>query len=287
VLKQRVITAVFLLLALIAVITLLSSFYFSIVIALITLLAAWEWGALLGLQAGAAKLNYLLSIAAMLIGCFLILGITPDAQSIAHMRAGMILFLGLLFWLASLSPLAAYPDNSSRWNDASKMALMGVLALVPAFVGVVTLKYLMPSGYLVLALVILVAAVDVGAYFAGVNFGSKKLAAKLSPNKTWEGVWGGMTLCFLISIAFVFLLHRYITPLALTEIIILLTLSIGITFFGIVGDLIESMLKRNRGVKDSGALLPGHGGILDRVDGLIAVTPLFALVMMLVLSSDS
>lgn len=286
-LKQRVITAVLLLLALIAVITLLSSFYFSVVIALITLLAAWEWGALVGLQAGVAKLNYLLSIAAMLTGCFLILGITPDAQSIACMRAGMILFLGLLFWLASLSLLAGYPDNSSRWDDDSKIALMGVLALVPAFVGVVTLKYLMPSGYLVLALVILVAAVDIGAYFSGVNFGSKKLAAKLSPNKTWEGVWGGMTLCFLVAISFVFLLHRYRAPMDPTEIIILLTLSFGITFFGIVGDLMESMLKRNRGVKDSGALLPGHGGILDRVDGLIAAIPLFALVMMLVLGNDS
>lgn len=286
-LKQRVITAVLLLLALIAATTQLNSFNFSLFIAIIILAAAWEWAGLISTNADAPKLPYVASVAAMLLGCCFLFGITPDATTIDSLRVSLVLLLGLLFWLLSLFLLAGYPDNSDLWNNESKIALMGLLVLLPTFAGIVTLKYLMPSGYLVLALIILVAAVDVGAYFVGVNFGSRKLAAQLSPKKSWEGVWGGMTVCLLVAGAFIWCLHRYLMPLSGIQIAALLLLSVGVTFFSVVGDLIESMLKRNCGVKDSGAVLPGHGGILDRVDGLVAATPLFVLVMTLVLGAES
>ena len=286
VLKQRVITAVILLVALIAATTQLTSFYFSLFTAGVVLVAAWEWAGLISSDKNIAKFPYLASIAAMLVGSFFLLGISPDAQNIDAFRASFILFLGLLFWLISLFFLAGYPENSSLWNDESKIALMGVLVLMPTFAGVVVLKYILPSGYLVLALVILVAAVDVGAYFVGVNFGSRKLAAKLSPKKSWEGVWGGAFVCLLVAALFIWILHLNLQPLSLMQIAALLALSVGITFFSVVGDLIESMLKRNCGVKDSGTMLPGHGGVLDRVDGLVAATPLFVLTVMLVLDSE-
>ena len=286
VLKQRVITAVLLLVALVAATTQLSSFYFAFFVAAVILIAAWEWAGLISPDKEIAKLPYLVSIAAMLLGCFFLLGIFPDAQSVDSFRASLVLLLGLLFWFISLFLLAGYPDNSNLWNDESKIALMGVLVLIPTFVGVVVLKYLLPSGYLVLALVILVAAVDIGAYFVGVNFGSRKLAAKLSPKKSWEGVWGGAVACLLVAALFIWLMHNNLNPLSSMQISALLALSVAVTFFSVVGDLIESMLKRNCGVKDSGTMLPGHGGVLDRVDGLVAATPLFVLTMMVVLDSE-
>ena len=286
VLKQRVITAVLLLVALIAATTQLSSFYFSLFVAGVILIAAWEWAGLVSPDKKIAKLSYLVSIAAMLVGVFFLLGISGDAKSIDGFRAGLVLILGLLFWLISLFFLSGYPENSSLWNDESKIAIMGVLVLMPAFVGIVCLKYLVPSGYLVLALVILVAAVDVGAYVIGVNFGSRKLAAKLSPKKSWEGVWGGTVVCLLVTALFTWLMHNNLQVLSLMQITALLTLSVGVTFFSVVGDLIESMLKRNCGIKDTGTMLPGHGGVLDRVDGLVAATPLFVLTMMLVFDSE-
>ncbi len=286
-LKQRIITAVLLLLVLAGATTQLPPFYFSLFIAAIILVAAWEWTGLLSPDNKIAKLPYLASIAVMLFGCFLLLGIAPDAQSIDSFRATLILMLGLLFWLISLFLLAGYPDNTRLWNDASKIALIGMLVLIPTFVGIAVLKYLMPSGYLVLALVILVAAVDIGAYFVGVNFGSRKLAPNLSPKKSWEGVWGGMIVCLLVATLFIWLMHRYLQVLSVSQIAALLALSIGIAFFSIVGDLIESMLKRNCGIKDSGTLLPGHGGVLDRVDGLVAATPLFVITMLLILGTET
>ena len=286
VLKQRVITAVLLLVALIAATTLLSSFYFSLFVAGVILVAAWEWAGLVSPDREIAKLPYLVSITVILVGSFFLLGISPNVQSIDGFRASLVLMLGLLFWLISLFLLSGYPENSKLWNDESKIALMGVLVLIPAFVGIVVLKYLLPSGYLVLALVILVAAVDVGAYFVGVNFGSRKLAAKLSPKKSWEGVWGGTVVCLLVAALFTWLMHNNLQVLSLMQITALLTLSVGVTFFSVVGDLIESMLKRNCGIKDTGTMLPGHGGVLDRVDGLVAATPLFVLTMMLVFDSE-
>lgn len=286
VLKQRVITAVLLLLALVAATTQLPPFYFSLFIAAVILVAAWEWAGLIGSDRQIAKSPYIVSIATMLLGSFFLLGISPEAQYVDSFRAALVLTLGLLFWLISLFLLAGYPANSKLWNDESKIALMGVLVLIPAFAGIIVLKYLLPSGYLVLALVILVAAVDVGAYFVGVNFGSRKLAPNLSPKKSWEGVWGGMFVCLIVASVFIWLMHNYLLQLSLLQVIALLALSVGITFFSVVGDLIESMLKRNCGIKDSGAVLPGHGGVLDRVDGLVAAIPLFVLAMMLVFGGE-
>jgi len=282
VLKQRVITAVILLVGLIAATTQLPSFYFSLFIAAVILLAAWEWAGFVISDKKISKIPYFASIGAMLVGSFFFLGISPYEQKIDDFRASLVLILGLIFWLISLIFLAGYPGNSRLWNDETKIALMGVLVLIPTFAGIVFLKYFLPSGYLVLALVILVAAVDVGAYFVGINFGSRKLAANLSPKKSWEGVWGGALVCLLVASLFIWLMHRNLQPLSSMQVAALLVLSMGVTFFSIVGDLIESMLKRNCGIKDSGKMLPGHGGVLDRVDGLVAATPLFALTMMLI-----
>lgn len=284
VLKQRIITAVLLLLSLIAVTTMLSSFYFAILISLLLLLATWEWAGFIGLSQRSSKQAYVLTIAVMLFGLFFLLGIFPAAEKIDNFRVAVILGLGLLYWLLSLFLLSAYPKNRQQWNDESKIACMGVFSLIPAWTGLVSLKYFLPSGYLVLALVVLVAAVDVGAYFAGVNFGSRKLAPNLSPKKSWEGVWGGLLVCLLVSGVLSWSLHTYWFKLSTLQVLLLLALSLVLTFLTVVGDLVESMLKRNRGIKDSGILLPGHGGLLDRIDGLIAATPAFALVMMMVLN---
>lgn len=283
-LRQRIITAILLLIALIAATTQLSSFYFSVLMAVLVFIASWEWAGFIGLMQAKSRLSYMTTIALMLLGLFLMLGISPAAEEVDGLRASIILGLGLLFWLLSPFILIGYPQNRQLWNDASKIASMGIFTLIPVWTGVVSLKYMLPSGYLVLALVVLVAAVDIGAYFAGVNFGSRKLAPNLSPKKSWEGVWGGLTVCAIVGAVLSWLTHTYWFALSTLQVVLLLALSVMMTFLAVVGDLVESMLKRNQGLKDSGTLLPGHGGLLDRVDGLMAATPAFALAMMVILS---
>ena len=282
-LKQRIITAVILLLGLILATTLLSSFNFAILIALLVLLGSWEWGGFIGLTDNKSRLAYSATLAVMLVGLFFLLKVTPAAHSIDSLRASLILGLGLLFWLMVSLMLKDYPHNAELWNDKSKIAIMGLLTLLPTWVGIVQLKYLFEQGYLVFALVIMVAAVDIGAYFAGTLFGHTKLAPRLSPNKSWEGVGGGLSLSLLLGLLLIWALHTYLLKLDPLQIGLLILLSLAVIFFDVIGDLVESMLKRNRNIKDSGALLPGHGGILDRVDGLVAVIPSFVLTLQLVL----
>ncbi len=283
-LMQRVITALLLLFAFVAATVFLSAFQFSILLALLVLVAAWEWAGFTGLIGAANKLPYLATLAAMEVGIFFLLGISQDALVLDELRVSMVLFLGLIFWVFSLLMLFGFPDNKSQWNDESKIALMGVFAILPTWVGLITLKYLDPTGHYLLSLVILVAAVDVGAYFVGVNFGKKKLAPNLSPKKSWEGVWGGLVVCMLVGVVFIWGLHNFVQPLEFLQIALLVLLTVLVCFFSVVGDLVESMLKRNKGIKDSGAILPGHGGVLDRIDGLMAATPVFVLTLMIVLS---
>ena len=119
--------------------------------------------------------------------------------------------------------------------------------------------------------------------FTGKLFGKRKLAPALSPNKTWEGVWGGVALNLIVSLAFALLLDKYVQAFAAIDYAIFAALALIVAFFSVVGDLAESMLKRNRELKDSGSILPGHGGLLDRIDGLMAATPICVDVLILLL----
>ena len=286
-LKQRIITAVILLLCLFTATTLFPPFWFALFIAAVVLVASWEWGALIGLTDSKSRQAYLATMILMLIGALLLLGLEPGTDRIDLFRALMVLSLGLVWWLIAWLMLFGYPDNAKQWNDKSKIGLMGLLALIPTWVGIVVLKYLLPSGFLVLGLVIMVAAVDVGAYFAGRAFGFRPLAPSLSPKKTWEGVWGGLATCCVVGALFVWGMHSYLFELNIWQIIVLLFSSLVITVFAVVGDLVESMLKRNSNLKDSGHILPGHGGILDRVDAILAVTPASVIILLLALQGGS
>jgi phosphatidate cytidylyltransferase len=278
-LKQRIATAIVLLIGLVAASTLLSPFLFSLFTALVVLLAAWEWGGFIGLENRTTKVAYIISILLLIGGCFFLLELGPATETLRQDHALTLSFLGLLYWLLASFVVLDYPARNDHWNKESRIATMGIFSLLPTWVGITQLKYLEPNGMLVLMLIILVAAVDVGAFFTGMNFGKTKLAPELSPNKTWEGVWGGFALCLLVSLGFGVLLNRTLFSVGQFEMVVLIVIGLLVTFFSVTGDLVESMLKRNRKIKDSGKILPGHGGVLDRIDGLIAATPVFVIGM--------
>jgi phosphatidate cytidylyltransferase len=282
-LMQRIITAVILLIVLALACVFTSPFLFSLLIGAVVLVAAWEWVALIGLETRGSKLGYLASLAVLLMATAIFLGVNPDNRGLYVDRTVVVSTLGLIFWVCVAFLVIDYPARKALWNKESKIAIMGVFALIPTWAGVVQLKYFEPSGVLVLGLVILVAAVDVGAYFCGRSLGKTKLAVELSPNKTWEGVWGGVALSLFVMLLFGFILDTYFYTLDIIQFVTLTVTSLVLTFFSVTGDLLESMLKRNQKLKDSGKILPGHGGILDRVDGLIAATPIFLLAMTYVL----
>ncbi len=286
-LKQRVITALALIFVFGAVTILLPPFWFSLLICAIILCAGWEWTRFAGLRGTVVRLGFLSPLAAAAGWLFALLGIAPSAESPHLGWTAWILAAALPFWLAVLLVLVGYPDNRDRWRGGYVVGAIGLLALLPSLVGVVYLKYLAPAGYLVLALVVLVAAVDIGAYFAGRRFGRRQLAPAISPKKTWEGVWGGGALCAALAAAMIALLHYGPHPLSGTEVVLLAALALVTAALCVIGDLLESMLKRNCDAKDSGSMLPGHGGLLDRVDGLLAATPAFALGMMWLLQGGA
>jgi phosphatidate cytidylyltransferase len=282
-LRQRVVTALILLVALIALTLLTTPLTFAAAVAVIVVLAAWEWSALARIGGVTSRLLYTLTVFISLLGAAALCGFWSGAGAFVFFRVVLILCAGVLWWCVAAFLLTGYPGNSVRWNHRATIGLMGLLALVPTWTGLVALKVILPSGYLVLGVVIAVAAVDVGAYFAGRFLGNRPLAPSLSPKKTWEGVWGGFVTCCAVSAVLVWGAQRYLLELSLVQISVLLLSCITTTLFAVVGDLVESMLKRNSDLKDSGSILPGHGGVLDRVDGLLAVAPMSVLVLMLAL----
>ena len=280
-LRQRVVTAIILLVAIIALTLLTTPLAFAAAVAVIVLLAAWEWGGFAQFGGVGSRLLYTLTVLVSLLGAAALCGFWSSAGPFAFFRVILILCCGVLWWCIAACLLAGYPGNSAHWGHRSVIGLMGLLALVPAWTGLVALKVILPSGYLVLGVVIAVAAVDVGAYFAGKFLGNRPLAPSLSPKKTWEGVWGGFATCCAVSAVLVWAAQRYLLELSSAQISVLLLSCITTTLFAVVGDLVESMLKRNSDLKDSGSILPGHGGVLDRVDGLLAVAPISVLILML------
>jgi phosphatidate cytidylyltransferase len=252
-LRQRVITALILaplvLLAILAVPHVVTV----AVLALLVLAGAWEWSAFTGFTRRSARVGYVTLVFACLVVAWYV--------GADHGSLDPLLYAALLWWLFALVWIAAAPGQV----NGPAAAVAGLLVLVPAWLALVRLHAAGPQ--LMLFLLLLVVAADIGAYFAGRRFGRHKLAPKVSPGKTWEGVGGGLLAAVIMAAVGVWWFHMSVGPF--------LALCVMVVFASIVGDLTESLFKRHVGLKDSGSLLPGHGGVLDRVDSVTAAAPVF------------
>lgn len=258
-LKTRVITAVVALAAIAVVLLFVPPQYTEVIIGLLLLGAAWEWSGFLprgdvtDTHTSAVRVAY-----TALIGVCLAAVHTANEEQIALLLAvaGAWWFLALLWTFRFPTPIPAVV----RW-------LCGILVIVPLFAALITLLGLGLEYFVFVLLIVWVA--DGGAYFAGKYLGRVKLAPAISPGKTWEGVIGGLALVAVLAIA--------AAVLGELPIGVLLPFCLGVAAISVVGDLTVSMFKRTAGVKDSGTLFPGHGGILDRIDSIAAAAPVFAL----------
>lgn len=259
-LKQRMITAAWL-----APLTLIGLFglhggAFALFTALMVLLGAWEWANLAGITRQRARMQYV-ALLALLMAVMWISGAALAVWPLWLAAAG---------WLANLYWVTRYPASGSQWQSVSRRLWMGGWVLLPCWVGFNVLR---DSGAVwLLFVLLLVWCADIGAYFAGRQWGKRKLAPKVSPGKSWEGVMGGMAATSLLAIGF-----AVWQSLGVVGGLTLLMITALVTLVSVLGDLLESMLKRYRGIKDSSQLLPGHGGVLDRIDSLTAAIPIFAL----------
>ncbi|MEO1244462.1 MAG: phosphatidate cytidylyltransferase [Pseudomonadota bacterium] len=252
-LRQRIVTALIALGVLLLVMFVLPENAARAFIGLLVLGGAWEWSVFLGSSKASVRVFFVLLVAALVLLSGLLL---PQVAEI-------ILLASLVWWLLALIWAFRFPTPvpvALRW-------LGGLFVLLPVFVAL-ALLYSADPVTLLFALIVVWAA-DVGAYFTGKRFGRVKLAAQISPGKTWEGVLGGLIVVSLVAIAFA--AYRDLSYA------VLVPFCMAAAALSIVGDLTVSMFKRSAGVKDSGTLFPGHGGILDRIDSVSAAAPLFAL----------
>ncbi|AYC32083.1 phosphatidate cytidylyltransferase [Pseudomonas cavernae] len=266
-LKQRIITALILLPIALGGFFLLDGGAFALFIAAVVTLGAWEWARLAGFMSRVARAAY----AAVVGGLILLLYLSRETLP---WLAGVILLAALLWWLFATVLVLGYPATSRFWTGTSARALIGLLILLPAWQGLVLLKEWPLANWLIIAVMVLVWAADIGAYFSGKAFGRRKLAPQVSPGKSWEGLLGGLLLSLLIAAA-VGCYRQW----AGADFIFGLLGAAAVVLISVVGDLTESMFKRQAGVKDSSNLLPGHGGVLDRIDSLTAAIPVFAVLL--------
>lgn len=262
-LKQRTLTALVLAPLAIAAILLLPTAGFAVLIAVMSLQALWEWTRLAGIVPIALR-----SVVIVANALLLWLLWTLRGEPIAWMviAAGVAWWLLALLWLRNLSFAAApTPEN------AALKLLAGEFAVVPAWLALVHLHGGSDLGHAwSLLAVMLVWAADTGAYFVGKRYGTTKLAPRVSPNKTTAGAWGALLVGGLVAVVGGWLLGSRGFAL-----VALLALALVTVLASILGDLVESLLKRQANVKDSGALFPGHGGLLDRVDSVFSAVPVF------------
>ncbi|MGO2135243.1 MAG: phosphatidate cytidylyltransferase [Marinobacter sp.] len=267
-LKTRIITALILAPIAIGGVFFLPPMGFALFTAAIITLGAWEWANMSGLEQQPGRMGYAALIAVILYGLI-------DVSAVA------VLWLALLWWVVCFVLVRSYPAGSERWGSVPARALMGVLVLVPAWIG---LNHLRTGGFqfgdtdnnllVILYVFCVVWVADIGAYFAGRAFGKAKLAPRVSPGKSWAGVWGG-----LAAVGAFALVASVLVSASAAEAALLVVASLVTGLVSVLGDLLESMLKRFRGIKDSSRLLPGHGGIMDRIDSLTAAAPVFALII--------
>ena len=265
-LKARFLTAIVLAPLALAVLFLFPKNLFLLVIDAVLLIGAWEWSRLSGLKSRKDQIFFVGTVAAALALLHSFEAVLPTL---------LLLMLSMLFWALALVCVVLYPRASS-WSPVMVRVLMGYAVLLPVWISLGALKGSPMSDQLILFLLLIVWAADSGAYFAGKTFGKSKLAPAVSPGKTREGLYGGLASCLCVGFGFALWFE-----LEGGQLVYLMLLSVLTGMISVLGDLFESMLKRHQGIKDSSQLLPGHGGILDRLDSLTAAAPLFVLGVLL------
>lgn len=272
-LKQRVITALVLAIIFIVALFGLPAGYFSFFVGAIVLIGAWEWACLAGFPARWQRALYALFILVVLLLASFYLGFEGEASpSLDADAIRELLIAGCIWWAIALLLVQGYPSSALLWGHKILRLLMGLLVLIPTWVALVYVRQQEAGAWLVLLLMLIVAMADSGGYFAGKRFGKHKLASAVSPGKTWEGFAGGFIANCVLALILSLTLEL--------SLLLMLVLVVPTSLVSVLGDLLESMLKRHAGIKDSGTILPGHGGILDRVDGVTAAAPVFALALL-------
>ena len=257
-LRTRIVTAVVLVVVLLAVVLGLPPVATVAVITAVVVAGAWEWSAFLRLKSVSRRVAYVAFVV-------LLLALAWQASAAPDTR-DLILAGAVVWWLAAFLWVAFVP----RWVSPWSAGVAGVLALVPSWVAMVRLRLSHPHGAeWVLFALLLVWVADIGAFFLGRRFGRIRLAPEVSPGKTWEGALGGLAVSALVAVAGAAWFRVALLPF--------LPLCLAAVGFSIVGDLTESLLKRFAGMKDSGSILPGHGGVMDRIDSLTGAAPVLLL----------
>ncbi|HFD79392.1 MAG TPA: phosphatidate cytidylyltransferase [Gammaproteobacteria bacterium] len=263
-LKLRLLSALILVPLVVATVLLAPASMFALLVGFAMLAAAWEWSALVPLAGLPARIGYVLLMAAGIAVCWRFAASEWLVDLLLWLAMGWWLFA--LFWITR--PALGY-EGTFRQRLAK--SLLGLGLGLTTWLALVVLHSRPDQGpHWVLFLLVLVWTADSGAYFAGRQFGRNKLAPAVSPGKTWEGVIGGVTASTLLAFGYARFLGLPASATASFMLVCMVTV-----LFSVAGDLLESLLKRQRGVKDSGNLIPGHGGILDRIDSLLAAAPVF------------
>lgn len=263
-LATRVVTAAVLVPLVVWGVLALPTAAFALGLALFVVAGAWEWADLAGYPA-AWRAVYALVLASLLAGAGMLLREPAFTLGVPG--------LALLWWLVALIWVLRYQAGRSfAWLDNKAVrAMAGILVLVPAWTALAALHGDIGRGPAwVLLVLVIVWGADTGAYFAGRRFGRRRLASRVSPGKSVEGVAGGVLAAAAIGAAFAWWRLGGADAAAL-----LAALAIVTALASVLGDLAESLVKRSAGRKDSGVLIPGHGGVLDRIDSLTAAAPVF------------
>ncbi len=271
-LKHRVITALVLTALLLAILFAANAFYFPWFMAAVFLVGAWEWAGLSSFHKFWQRTLYVLAVALVFLSIGYVVGL-QRAGELNNVLVKQLLIVACMWWSLALLLVQGYPTSAILWGHPFVRLLMGVLVLAPSWLALIYVRLQPQGAWLVLMMVAIVAAADIGGYFSGRRFGKHKLANAVSPGKTIEGFVGGLLSNVLLA--------SVIAYFSASNLWILLAIIVPASLYSVLGDLLESMVKRQAGAKDSGTILPGHGGILDRIDSITAAAPVFALALLI------
>lgn len=262
-LRQRVLTALVLIPVVVVTVFFTNTFWFAVIFGVVICLGAWEWIQLSGIRNLPARIGYVLVSGILLVTCYFYMDLLPGGQ---------LILLAVLWWLFMTALIVAVQKQVIQVSGSRYLkALAGLIVLIPAWLSLLELRedeYI--RGSLVMFLFVLIWVADSAAYFTGKRWGKSPLCSRISPGKTVEGVVGALFSAVVLALPYAIV--NNVQGLEITVFIILCLLTVLVS---IVGDITVSMLKRAVNLKDSGQLLPGHGGVLDRIDSLTAAAPVF------------